>query len=89
MGSAAREIGRCPAGRGVEGPRLCRLSALCNPPGNPGACGPVPGGTTTPVCLTVGGQSICALGCEGGLSCPGEMICINESDDTGPISICM
>lgn len=64
-------------------------TALCNPAGNPAGCGPSPGGTTMPVCLSVGGQSICALGCEGGLTCPGGMICINESDDTGPISICI
>jgi len=37
----------------------------------------------------VGGDSVCALGCEGGLTCPGGMICINETDDLGPISICI
>lgn len=62
---------------------------VCNPPGNPGSCGASPGGTNMPICLSVGGDSVCALGCEGGLTCPGGMICINESDDLGPISICI
>jgi hypothetical protein len=64
-------------------------TAQCNPPGDPGSCGASPGGTAEPVCLSVGGDSVCALGCEGGLTCPGGMICINESDDAGPISICI
>lgn len=64
-------------------------TAVCNPPGNPAGCGASPGGTTMPVCLSVGGDSVCALGCEGGLTCPGGMICINETDDLGPISICI
>jgi len=61
----------------------------CLPAGDPGSCGASPGGTNVPVCLTVGPDSVCALSCEGGLTCPGGMICINESDDTGPISICV
>ena len=64
-------------------------TALCSPAGSPTGCGSSPGGTTMPVCLSVGGQSICALGCEGGLTCPGGMICVSETDDTGPISICI
>lgn len=62
---------------------------VCNPPGNAGGCGASPGGTNMPICLTVGGDSVCALGCEGGLTCPGGMICISESDDLGPIEICI
>ncbi|MCH9688693.1 MAG: hypothetical protein K0V04_45095 [Deltaproteobacteria bacterium] len=61
----------------------------CIPAGNAGSCGASPGGTATPVCLTVGGASVCALGCDNGATCPGGMVCINESDDTGPISICI
>lgn len=64
-------------------------TSVCNPAGNPGSCGASPGGTAQPVCLSVGGDSVCALGCEGGLTCPGGMICVNESDDQGPISICI
>jgi hypothetical protein len=66
---------------------VCTMA--CNPAGDASSCGASPGGTTEPVCLTVGGDSVCALGCEGGLTCPGGMICINESDDLGPISICI
>ena len=61
----------------------------CVPSGDPRSCGASPGGTTNPVCLTVAGGSICALGCEGGLTCPGGMVCIAETDDLGPISICV
>ncbi len=61
----------------------------CVPAGDASSCGASPGGTSTPVCLSVGGDSVCALGCENGETCPGGMVCINESDDTGPISICI
>ncbi len=66
---------------------VCTMA--CNPAGSPAACGASPGGTNMPVCLSVGGDSVCALGCDGGLTCPGGMICVNETDDTGPISICI
>lgn len=62
---------------------------LCAPAGNPGSCGASPGGSNVPTCLSVQGNSICALSCEGGLSCPGGMVCVAETDDTGPISICL
>lgn len=64
-------------------------TSACSPAGNAASCGDSPGGTTQAVCLSVGGDSVCALGCEGGLSCPGGMICISESDDLGPIEICI
>jgi hypothetical protein len=64
-------------------------TTTCNPAGDASSCGASPGGTTEPICLTVGGDSVCALSCEGGLTCPGGMLCINESDDLGPISICI
>lgn len=66
---------------------VCTMA--CSPPGDASSCGASPGGTTEPVCLSVGGDSVCALGCEGGLTCPGGMVCLNENDDTGPISICI
>lgn len=66
---------------------VCTMA--CNPAGDPSSCGASPGGTSEPVCLSVGGDSVCALGCEGGLTCPGGMICVSESDDLGPISICI
>lgn len=64
-------------------------TSQCAPVGDPGACGDSPGGTNVPVCLTVGGNSICALGCDGGLTCPSGMVCHTDSDDNGPIAICI
>lgn len=58
------------------------LGAFCTAQGcaNPALdCDPSPGGTATPVCLdaTVNGMpdSLCALSCAGGATCPAPMIC--------------
>ncbi|MEM6997092.1 MAG: hypothetical protein AAF721_41695 [Myxococcota bacterium] len=64
-------------------------TTTCAPAGNPAGCGGTPGGTATPSCLAVGGQSICALSCADDESCPGGMTCVPETDDAGAIAICL
>lgn len=64
-------------------------TSQCSPPGDATSCGASPGGTTTGTCLNVGSASICALNCAGGLSCPGGMLCLSDTDDDGPIEICL
>lgn len=48
---------------------------------NVNECGPAPGNcTASPACVPVGGQTACALSCEGGASCPPGMECMNFQD---------
>ncbi len=64
-------------------------TSLCSPAGDATSCGASPGVTATPACLNAGSSSICALDCAGGRSCPGGMLCLSDSDDDGPIEICL
>ena len=48
---------------------------LCEPAGNPAACGAGPLGTTVTCTTASGGESICALDCMSGQPCPTGMVC--------------
>ena len=62
---------------------------LCEPAGDATSCGTMPGITATATCLNVGNNSVCALGCAGGATCPAQMVCVSDVDDDGPISFCV
>lgn len=88
----------CIAGSGCTDDLICMLNgdgddgvctSLCNPAGDGMSCGASPGGTATPGCLNVGNSSICALDCSGGKTCPSGMLCLADTDDDGPIEICL
>lgn len=63
----------------VNGDGFCTLTGCANPLAD---CDPNPGGTATPVCvsLDVGGmnESACALDCTGGGTCPPPMTCVGN-----------
>jgi hypothetical protein len=55
-------------------------SILCEPVGDPAGCEPDPSGVLDPVCTVAGGgESVCALDCSGGQSCPTGMVCTADS----------
>jgi hypothetical protein len=55
-------------------------SILCSPVGDPSGCDPDPGGVLDPICTVAGGgESVCALDCSGGESCPAGMVCTADS----------
>lgn len=92
MWSSCHGGGSCDASLtclGTDDMALGICTTECSPAANPAACGAVPGGTAVASCLSVGGQSICAIDCSGGLTCPAGMDCIAETDDTGAIEICL
>ena len=64
-------------------------TSFCNPAGDGTSCGASPGVTAEPSCLNVSTNSICALDCSGGKTCPAGMLCLSDVDDDGPIEICM
>jgi hypothetical protein len=47
-------------------------------------CPPSPGGTAEPACIDIGGEGWCVLGCGGGDTCPGGMVCTDVGDGNGP-----
>jgi hypothetical protein len=67
----------------------------CSPAGDPSGCPPPPSGDAPPMCIDVGDeqggnvQSFCALDCSGGQTCPTGMTCVQDSDQNGPITICL
>lgn len=62
---------------------------FCSPAGDATSCGASPGGTAAPTCLNAGTSSICALDCADGKTCPSGMLCLSDTDDDGPIEICL
>lgn len=72
---------------GAEDDGVC--TSFCNPAGDGTSCGASPGVTAVPSCLNVSTNSICALDCSGGKTCPAGMLCLSDVDDDGPIEICM
>lgn len=64
-------------------------TSFCNPAGDGTSCGASPGVTAQPSCLNVDTNSICALDCSDGKTCPAGMLCLSDVDDDGPIEICM
>lgn len=62
---------------------------FCSPAGDATSCGASPGGTAAPTCLNAGASSICALDCADGKTCPSGMLCLSDTDDDGPIEICL
>lgn len=56
---------------------------------DPASCPAAPGDIVEPICLAVGGDSVCALDCTGGLPCPTGMVCVLDNDDDGPIEVCL
>jgi len=88
----------CIANAGCTDDLVCLLNgagddgvctSLCSPAGDATSCGASPGVSATPSCLIAGMSSVCALDCSGGRSCPGGMLCLSDSDDDGPIEICL
>ena len=53
--------------------------------GDPETCGPSPGGTAVPVCVT-SSEDKCALDCSGGRTCPTPMTC--RSFNSGTLEAC-
>jgi hypothetical protein len=61
----------------------------CNGSDDPSNCDMPPGGTAVTGCIVVSNLNLCALDCSGGKSCPGGMVCTMETDQNGPIEVCM
>jgi hypothetical protein len=64
-------------------------TSFCTPAGDGTSCGASPGVTAEPSCLNVADNSICALDCSGGKTCPAGMLCLSDVDDDGPIEVCL
>lgn len=62
----------------VAGAATGYCSSTCSDP--LADCDPNPGATSNaaPVCVDDGGIQVCALGCQGGLTCPGGMECLSH-----------
>ena len=57
-------------------------------------CDPPPDGDAVPRCIQVptmthGVVAVCALTCDGGETCPMGRTCILDSDNDGPVSLCL
>ena len=57
---------------------FCTADGCMNPAVD---CDPAPGGTASPMCLSAGGYSVCALDCSAGQTCAGGMTCETVSFD--------
>jgi hypothetical protein len=62
---------------------------FCSPAQDPTSCGVSPSESVSTTCLEISAGSVCALDCAGGMTCPSGMVCLMDTDNNGPIAICL